>query len=311
MKKTLSILLFGLLYLLSFFPLLALYKIADVLYLILGNMLRYRKKIIDQNLLNAFPEKSPEERVVIRKKYYRYLADLMVEAIKLLTISETEVAKRVKFANPELISGIFSCGKSVIAVSGHFGNWEITALRFSQLFIEPRIIVYKPLSNKYADRVLKRMRSRFGATLIPMRNTARILASHKNNRTVTVLASDQTPAKSEIQYFTRFLNQPTAVFLGAEKLAKTTDSAVVFCDIRLVRRGHYKCTFIPLFNDPGNTAAYQITDGHVQYLEAVIREQPEYWLWSHRRWKFKPEDLQMPAGPPSAKPKEDSILNHV
>lgn len=310
MKKALFTLLLGLLYLLSFFPLRALYKLADLLYLILNNIFKYRRKIIDQNLLSAFPEKSYEERLIIRKKYYRYLADLMVEALKLLTINNTEVSKRVKVANPELISNIFSAGKSVIGVLGHYGNWEMSALRFSQLFVEPRIIVYKPLSNKFADRVLKRMRSRFGATLIPMRNTARTLISHKNNRTVTVMVSDQTPAKTEIQYFTKFLNQPTAVFLGVEKLAKTTDSAVVFCDIRLIKRGHYECTFIPLFDDPGSTATYQITDGHVRYLEAVICKQPEYWLWSHRRWKFKPDLQRTTAGIPE-KRKEESHLQQV
>ena len=309
MKKTLFIFLLGLLYLLSFLPLRALYKLAGVLYLVLNNIVRYRRKVIDQNLLNAFPEKSPEERIIIRKRYYRYLADLMVEVIKLLTINDAEVSKRVKVANPELISGIFSAGKSVIGVLGHYGNWEISALRFSQLFIEPRIIVYKPLSNKFADRALNRVRSRFGATLVPMRSTARTLISHRNNRTVTVMVSDQTPAKTEIQYFTRFLNQPTAVFLGVEKLAKRTNSAVVFCDIRLIKRGHYECTFIPLFNDPGNTTPYQITDEHVRYLEAVIRKQPEYWLWSHRRWKFKPEDLQKTAAGISEKRKEDSLLH--
>lgn len=301
MKKTLFILLLGLFYLLSLFSLRALYKLAFVLYLILNNVLNYRKGIIDQNLLNAFPEKSPEERVLIRKKYYRYLADLMVETIKLLTIGKTEVAKRVKVANPELISGLFNEGKSVIGVLGHYGNWELGALRFSQLFIEPRIIVYKPLSNKFADKVLKGMRSRFGATLISMRNTARILISNRNIRTMTVMVCDQTPAKSEVQYFTNFLNQPTAVFLGVEKLAKTTDSAVVFCDIRVKNRGQYECTFVPLIDDPGSTAAYQITNEHVQYLEAVIRKQPECWLWSHRRWKFKPEDLQIPQVPMAKK----------
>lgn len=292
MKKTLFILLLGLLYLLSLLPLRVLYIVADALYLLLNYVIGYRRKIIDENLRNAFPEKSPEERLIIRKKYYHYLADLVVESLKLLTISNAEVVKRVEVPNPELISRIFSEGKSVIGVLGHCGNWEMSALRFSQLFTEPRIIVYKPLSNKNADRALKRMRSRFGASLVTMRNTARTLISLKKNPTVTVMVSDQTPAKSEIQYFTQFLNQPTAVFLGVEKLAKTTDSAVVFCDIRLIKRGHYRCTFVPLFNDPGITVPYQITDAHVQYLEAVIRGQPEYWLWSHRRWKFKPQDLQ-------------------
>ena len=292
MKKTSFILLLGLLYLLSFLPLRALYLVADALYLLLNYVIGYRRKIIDENLRNAFPEKSPEEHLLIRKKYYRYLADLVVESLKLLTISDAEVIKRIEVPNPELVRNIFREGKSVIGVLGHYGNWEMGALRFSQLFTEPRIIVYKPLSNKNADRTLKRMRSRFGATLVTMRNTARTLISLKSNRTVTVMVCDQTPAKKEIQYFTKFLNQPTAVFLGVEKLAKATDSAVVFCDIRLIKRGHYQCTFVPLFDDPAKTVLYQITDEHVRYLEGVIREQPEYWLWSHRRWKFKPQDLQ-------------------
>ncbi len=306
MKKTLFILILGLLYLLSFLSLRALYIFAFVLYLILNRVLKYRRRIIDQNLLNAFPEKSSEERLLIRKKYYRYLADLIVESIKLLTIGNAEVAKRVKVVNPELISTLFSDGKSVIGVLGHYGNWEMGALRFSQLFNEPRIIVYKPLSNRYADRVLKDMRSKFGATLISMRNTARTLISNKNIRTMTVMVCDQTPAKSEIQYFTNFLNQPTAVFLGVEKLAKTTGSAVVFCDIRVKNRGEYECTFIPLIDDPEHTVAYQITNEHVQYLETVIRKQPECWLWSHRRWKYKPEDLQF-AHVPNAKRSNETI----
>lgn len=291
MKRILSIGLSALLYLVSLLPWWLLFRIADLLYLLLNYVFGYRKNVIDDNLRNAFPEKTEQERLTIRKKYYRYLADLLVESAKLFTISPKEVAKRVYVPNADLIKSYFAKGKSVIGVLGHYGNWEMNALRFSQLFDEKRLIVYKPLSSSFADKIVKKMRSRFGATLVSMKETGRKLIGLRNERTVTVMVSDQTPSKAETQYFARFLNQPTAVFLGVEKLAKLTDSIVVFCDIRRLGRGRYRCEFVPLYESPKHTLANEITDGHVAYLERVIREKPEYWLWSHRRWKFGPESL--------------------
>ncbi|EHQ27560.1 lysophospholipid acyltransferase family protein [Mucilaginibacter paludis] len=291
MKRVFSILLLALLFLLSISPFWLLYIIADVLYIVLYYIVNYRRKVVDLNLLNAFPEKSAKERALIRKKYFRYLADLVVETVKLLTISHRQIAKRVFAPNPELIQEIFNKGQSVIGILGHYGNWEMNGLRFSQLYDEQRVIVYKPMSNIYFDTAFIRMRSRFGATLVSMKNTARKLVEYRNERSVTVLVGDQTPARSEIQYFTNFLNQPTAVFLGVEKLAKLTNTAVVFCDIRRVKRGYYQCAFIPLYLEPKLSAIHEITNAHVQYLEQRIRQELQYWLWSHRRWKFKPEDI--------------------
>lgn len=290
-KHFFSVLISGFFYLLSLLPFWLLYIISDIIFIILYYIFRYRRKVVDENLFHAFPEKTQQERASIRIKYYRYLTDLIVESLKMLTISGTEVKKRVYVPNPELIRGYFGEGQSVLGILGHYGNWEMGALRFSQLFVERRIIVYKPLSNKFFDNVVIRMRSRFGATLVDMKSTMRKLISYRNERTVTVLVGDQTPAKPEIKYFTNFLNQPTAVFLGVEKLAKLTNSVVVFCDVRRIRRGYYQCTFIPMFKNPKETNEYEITHAHVKYLEEVIREKPEYWLWSHRRWKFKPEDI--------------------
>ncbi len=290
-KHFFSVLISGFFYLLSLLPFWLLYIISDIIFIILYYIFRYRRKVVDENLFHAFPEKSAQERASIRIKYYRYLTDLIVESLKLLTISDAEVRKRVFVPNPDLITDYFSEGQSVLGILGHYGNWEMGALRFSQLFDERRIIVYKPLSNKFFDNVVIRMRSRFGATLVDMKSTMRKLISYRNERTITVLVGDQTPAKPEIKYFTNFLNQPTAVFLGVEKLAKLTNSVVVFCDIRRIRRGHYQCKFIPMFKNPKETNEYEITHAHVKYLEEVIREKPEYWLWSHRRWKFKPEDI--------------------
>ncbi|GAB3937445.1 lysophospholipid acyltransferase family protein [Mucilaginibacter myungsuensis] len=264
---------------------------ADGFYFILYYVVGYRRKVIDQNLQNAFPEKTATERELIRKNYTHYLADMVVETVKLLTMSAKQVRERVTVSNTKLVTDAFNAGQSVIGVLGHYGNWEMNALRFSQLFKERRVIVYKPLSNKLFDRMMMRMRSRFGATLVAMKDTARKLVEFRREPTVTVLVGDQTPARSDIKYFTQFLNQPTAVFLGPEKLAKMTNSVVVFCDIRPTGRGHYHCNFVPLYNSPKETAEHEITDTHVHYLEEVIRQKPQYWLWSHRRWKFQPQDV--------------------
>ena len=272
----------------SYLPFPVLYCLSDCLYIFLYYFFRYRKKVVHENLINAFPEKNDEERRGIEKKFYRHLADLFVESIKMLTISSAEVNKRVIITNPELLTDNLQNGQGVIGVLGHYGNWELNALRFSLLTEQPRFIVYKPLSDTVFDDLLLQMRSRFGATLVPMKSVLRKLLQNRCIPTATVLLADQTPAKSEVQYFTTFLNQPTAVFLGVEKLAKASGNAVLFYDVRQVKRGHYQCTLVPLCSNPCEAPEHHITDTHVQYLDRVIRQEPAYWLWSHRRWKHKP-----------------------
>lgn len=284
-------LLYSLLFILSLLPLQVLHFFASGLYFIIYYIVGYRRKVIDENLMNAFPEKSFIERAAIRKRYYHHLTDLVVESIKMLSATEQEIKKRIETENVELITNAFENGRSVIGILGHYGNWEMSALRFSMLFQQKRIIVYKPLSNPFLDKVTIAMRSRFGATLVSMKSIARKLIEYRGEATMTVMVGDQIPARSELNYFTNFLNQPTGVFLGTEKLAKLSNSLVVFCDIRPVKRGYYKCAFVPLCDEPKSTAPYEITNRHVQYLENVIRQKPEYWLWSHRRWKYKPEDM--------------------
>lgn len=285
-----SRLIVSLLSLLSLLPLGVLYGLALCLFILLYYITGYRRAVVDENLRNSFPEKAEAELKAIAKKYYRYLADMVVETLKTLTITKQEILKRVEGVNTELVKDALNSGRSVIGILGHYGNWEMCAQGFSLLFEKRRIIVYKPINNPYVDKMMYRARARFGATLVSMKNIARQLITYRDEPTITVLVGDQTPALNELHYFTNFLNQPTGVYLGAEKLAKITNSLVVFCDIRLVRRGYYTCTFVPLFDKPTATAPYEITKAHVAYLEKVICQQPEYWLWSHRRWKHKPKD---------------------
>lgn len=289
-KKALSRLGTFFLYLLSLLPFWFLYIIADIVFVVLYYITGYRRKVVQENLRNSFPEKSEKERAVIEKKYFKYMADLMLETIKSVSMSRRSVEKRMYCTNPELIKHYFEQGKSILAAAGHYCNWEMACLSFGFLMTERRMIVYKPQSNEVFTDFFNRTRSRFGATMISMKQTLRKMIEFKHELTFTVLASDQTPTAHEAQYFTMFLNQPTAVFLGIEKLTKVVNSVVVFYRIDLVKRGHYKYTFIPLVEEPEKTKPYEITEIHVKYLEELIREKPEYWLWSHRRWKIKPPE---------------------
>lgn len=278
------------LYLISLLPFWFLYLVSDVLFVILYHIVGYRKQVVEENLRNSFPGKSEADRKRIERKYFRYMADLMMETIKSVSMSEKQVRRRMIPTNPELVEHYFSKGKSIIAAAGHYGNWEMACLSFGFLTNKRRMIVYKPQTNVVFTDFFNKTRSRFGATMISMRQTLRKMIEYKNELTFTVLASDQTPTREDAKYFTAFLHQPTAVFLGIEKLTKVVDCVVVFYRIDLVKRGHYTYTFVPLVENPKETEQYQITDIHVKYLESLIKEKPEYWLWSHRRWKIKPED---------------------
>lgn len=148
-------------------------------------------------------------------------------------------------------------------------------------------------TNLSFDRFMNKQRARFGSVMVAMKQTLRTMVALKNELTMSVLVSDQTPNKHEINYFTNFLNQPTAVFLGIEKIAKLTNAVVLFYRIDVVKRGYYTYTLVPLVEKPKETAQYEITNIHTQYLDKQIQETPQYWLWSHKRWKYKPEDINL------------------
>ncbi|OKS86436.1 lysophospholipid acyltransferase family protein [Mucilaginibacter polytrichastri] len=291
-KKGLTSLAVFFLYLVSLLPFWLLYLIADFLYVVIYYVVGYRRKVVQVNLLNSFPEKTEAERAAIEKKYFHYLADLLVETIKAITLSEKEIMRRMFLVNEDLVPNYFKQNRNVIIAVGHYGNWEWAVLRTS--FICPqhrRTIIYKPLQDKAADAMYIKVRSKFGVTMVPMKATLRKMIEFRKELSLTVFASDQTPIREEAHFFTQFLNQPTAVFLGIEKISTLFNSVVIFADIRRVKRGYYRCTFVPLVDEPKQAAEYEITRAHVQYLEKVIREEPPYWLWSHRRWKFKPDNI--------------------
>lgn len=276
-----------LIYLVSYSPNWILYRISDFIYFIIYKVIGYRKKVVHQNLVNAFPNKSEIEITKIEKKYFKYLCDIIVESIKTIAMSETYVHKHLKFNNVDLINKMYNGGQSFIVVMGHFGNWELAGPCFSLNCKHQLNVVYKQLSNPHFEKLFAKTRTKFSTKIIPMENTLRAMIGNKKNIDATALIADQTPSDLKSGYWLKFLNQDTLVFTGPEKIAKMFNYPVVYMHIDRVKRGSYEITPSVLFNDPKNTTENEITIAFNKKLEEEIIKKPETWLWSHKRWKHK------------------------
>ncbi|MBL4561099.1 MAG: lysophospholipid acyltransferase family protein [Labilibaculum sp.] len=291
MIKFLSYIVYGLVRLISYLPFTVLYIFSDIVFFLVYYILRYRRKVVTKNLTNSFPEKSEEEIHRIRKEFYSHFCDTFIETIKLWTISKEEMKKRCKFLNPEIFDRYTEQNKNVITILGHYGNWEwLTS--FAIWRDANYLPVYKPLHNKVFDKMFLKIRKRFGAIPVAKDDTLRTMIKYRNEKklSATVLIGDQTPKKNSINYWTKFLNQDTAVLIGTERIAKKLDQAVVFIKMTKIKRGYYEVDLIPLFDNPKETAEFEISEKHTRVLEDIIKENPAYWLWSHKRWKHKKED---------------------
>ncbi len=275
---------------LSLLPLRVLYLFSDIVYPIAYYIIRYRRKVVYRNLHNSFPEKSQQEINKIAKAFYHHFCDFLFEYVKLISISEKELMKRCKFKNLEILDKYYNKNQSVIAVESHYCNWEWAPIVMPLVVKQQAFAIYKPLTNKYIEKFVIKLRTRFGLNIIPMKQTLRIMSSNKNKQTLNVFASDQSPMRHEIEYWTDFLNQKTPVFLGSEKISKLYNYGIVFLRQKKVKRGYYEVEIIDLCENPKETKEYEITELHVKELESVIKETPEYWLWSHKRWKHKYEN---------------------
>jgi Kdo2-lipid IVA lauroyltransferase/acyltransferase len=272
----------------SLLPYFLFYGLSDFMYVMLYYVFGYRKKVVYQNLKNSFPEKSHEELKRIERKFYRYLCDLMLETFKTLTMSREKAVKRCRFTpqTVEVFKQLAGQNRSCIIVMGHFGNWEWAGNSFSLVNKQPLYVVYHPLSNPYFDRLIYRMRTRFGTRLYAMKDTVRDMLRNRHEVNATAFIADQTPSP-ENAYWTTFLNQDTPVFWGTEKIAKKLNYPVVYVSIHRLRRGYYETSAEMLVENPASTADGEISELHTRRLEQDIRREPEIWLWSHRRWKHK------------------------
>ncbi len=252
----------------------------------------YRRHVVLTNLRNSFPEKSEEEIKRIARKFYQYLSDQFVETFKTLTISEAELDKRVKLLNPEVMNSLYDKGQSVVHLLGHHANWEWYAKQLARYTKHQLFFVYKPLSNKGMDQLMIDLRSRFGVMAVPMKAVFKTIESYKTRPHASFFGGDQSPMRHNKFIWLNFLNQETAVYLGAEDIAKKYDEAVVFGKMRRVKRGYYTITLALITDKPTTTAPGEITAAHTLALEEFLYEQPEYWLWSHKRWKLKRAEVE-------------------
>ncbi|MEZ5069813.1 MAG: lysophospholipid acyltransferase family protein [Bacteroidales bacterium] len=290
MKFLAYLLAYSLTWLLHLLPEFLLYRISDLMFFLGYHVAGYRRKVVMGNLKNAFPEQSAAERTRLARRFYRHLFDTLLESAVFPFLSVEAARKRIRYKNPKVLEDLYKRKPMVMAVCGHYGNWEYySSLGFSTPYTF--LAIYKPLRNRWIDRWFQKNRTRFGARVSPMERIARDLfqAQKAGEHCLTLLLADQRPLYKKIQYWTTFLNQDTPVFLGSEKLARKFDAAVVFLHMKKTRRGRYEVECEILCEDPAGRPEHWITEAHVKRLEARIREEPAHWLWSHRRWKHSRE----------------------
>lgn len=283
---------FAIVFPLSLLPLWVLYRFADLFYLILIVFSPYRKSVISDNIRRSFPELTLEEQKAIRRKFYRHFSDLLIEGIKNLSIRKDELQKRFKVKNPEVMTELHRQNKSVLLVSGHYGNWEWLITSQAFLFPQRAVGIGMPLTSKFWDKKVNERRERFGMTVVHSKNFKTELTNSNSSPIAVLTLSDQSPPDSRKSYWTKFLNQDTAVLFGTEQMAHEFDLSVVYFSVNKIKRGHYEMTLELLVDDSVSFNWGEITELHTKKLEHTIRQRPELWLWSHKRWKREmPNDL--------------------
>ncbi len=286
------VLFYGILIPLSLLPMRVLYGFAFVVRVVLCNLLKYRKGVIIDNLHKSFPQKSEAELHTIAAKYYSHLADLMVEAVKMLTISRKQLLKRYKCLNVELVEDFYKQNRSIILTSAHYNNWEYMVASLDMQIPHHGIGVGKRMSNKTFEKLAFKHRTRYGTEVCYADNVRQVMERDLANKALSayMLLSDQSPNDAKKCYWATFLNQPTALIYGAEYFAKKYDLPVLFYRVSKPKRGYYEVNFEVITANPQQTPYGMITETIASKTEQAICHAPEFWLWSHRRWKLKPQN---------------------
>jgi len=277
---------YGLLYGISLLPFRILYIISDAASFLLYHVIRYRRDIVANNLLIAFPEKTAAERKRIAKQFYKDFVDNFIEVIKMISISKKELDKRF-VGNYQLMNDLYQTGKNVQVHLGHYFNWEYANLAYTANQLYPFIVVYQPISNKVLDRIFYKMRSRFGTKLVPVNNFRNEFAQLSKGKYALILVGDQNPPGPENAYWTDFFGRKTPFVKGPEKGARLKNTAIVMCNIYKVKRGYYRSELRLLTTEPRTLADGVITKEMITFIEDTVRTYPSNYLWSHRRWKWE------------------------
>ncbi|MDX1406887.1 MAG: lysophospholipid acyltransferase family protein [Saprospiraceae bacterium] len=282
-------------YLISIQPFWVLYRLSDVVCLVLFKVAGYRTSVVLTNLRNSFPDKDEEEIRAIGDRFYSFFCDLIFETVKMLTISRRSVLRRMSFEGLPVFEHYARQGQSVIVAMGHFGNWELAGARFSTASIHDFCAIYKPLKNPYFDKLLLHSRTRNGSRMYRMNQALRDMVTDRDRLTATIFLADQTPPPVRRTYWTKFLNQDTAMFTGIDQVSRKYNLPVIYLSPRRIRRGYYQLHAEVIAEHPVELPQYTILDHYIQVLEKDIHNQPELWLWTHRRWKRKRPRVASPA----------------
>lgn len=255
--------------------------------MLLYYVVAYRKKIVRQNITNSFPTFSEQEKTALSKKFYKHLCDTFFEGLISFTVSKPRLLKHISCKNPELINAYFERNQSVIIAIGHYNSWELFLTGLNALIKHQVVIIYQPLSNSFINKKLMSARESFGTRMITKEETKSFFNTTPENPCATLFAIDQWPANAKNPYWMQFLNQETAVAYGTEKYAKDYNLPVLYARINKEKRGYYNIEFFDVCQLSKDTEYGFITETVTKKLENDIRDKPEFWLWSHRRWKQK------------------------
>ena len=279
---------FPFLWIISKLPFRLFYWFSDCIYILVYYIIGYRKKIVRNNILIALPNVSEEKRLVIEKKFYHHMCDMFLEMIKTMSISSEEMKERFKITNIELLKEYEQKNKSIILLAAHYASWEwLLSINESTSF--KCYGVYKKVNNKYFDAKVRAIRSKFKSVLVTTDNTIALINDNEKNGVMSLygLASDQSPQVHKTFHWQQFMGITVPVHTGAEMLAKRYDLEVVFAKVKKVKRGYYEATFVPIANNPKSIPDYEITDAYLKEVEQQILEAPEFYFWTHKRWKHR------------------------
>ena len=271
----------------SLIPMKLVYVLSDLVAFLLHDIFKYRRSVVQTNLENSFPEKNAAEIKGIQKAFYKNLSDIILEGIKGLSMSKSDLEKRFQYLNINIVNQEFEKGKSAIVIASHIANWEWGVLSFNFWTKGQVVGVYKPLNNQLVDTYYNGKRKKWGLQLTSMAQTGRTIIKRKTKPTVFVFIADQTPSDVHNAHWFDFLNQDTPFLHGVDKIARKTGYPIFNTDIKRVSRGKYEVTFKKLADQPDKLNPSEVTQLYVRELERIIKDCPESWLWSHRRWKRK------------------------
>ena len=268
-------------------PMWALYAFSSFLYLLAFYVVRHRHQVIREQLDKVFPDASAGERRRIHQQFLRNFCDVIVEVLKSVSMTEAEMRARVQIVNLDLARSYLDAGRSLMFVTSHLGNWEWLLHGVTLHLGYPVDAAYKPLHDRWAERLMLKIRSRFGARLVPAKELLADFLKRRGIVRAVAMNADQAPVSTDKRYWTRFLGQDTAFYVGAEQIARATRLPILYVRVRRVRRGYYAVELQTLWDGREATEANAVTERYARACEIDVLARPADWLWSYRRWRLK------------------------